>query len=437
MDQASWAVLRQMWTDNTNLTVICSFRTFGAHCVNYETEAVSSIHPSDPKEGEINLQNELMNNFVDSPCDGDRLLLIELKALDEKATFNLASRLLNEHNACVRSDDKMLNTVYKLSGGNPLYAVEVSKAAIKMITKIESPKVRIKMAVRDSAESKFDSIDVEKIDDIHHNKKWAKAFQKVSASLRSERIEEVIIFRFDQLNYKSQLLLKIAAVAGFNNAPFTAEVLCFILPDFSSARTQDELFDFKTSGNSGDEDSDEESGSEDLEFLSDFTGGVATDDKHDEKYYNCRSAVIKALDQILRESDFIRICKSVNESSEDGFDNDPPAGDVNSAKVFGSSVSIESYEFSSSLVQATILNLNLRNQNAILHRQTATYLERELLPRLTSSTSSAAVGGGSTTGSVVGEREKSVSSGSRPGTDSCSLNSISSVSTNTVSSAQW
>ena len=47
--------------------------------------------------------------------------------------FDIASRLLNENGAAFRRDEKMLHVVFKLSAGNPLYAVEVSKAAIKMV----------------------------------------------------------------------------------------------------------------------------------------------------------------------------------------------------------------------------------------------------------------------------------------------------------------
>ena len=324
----------------------------------------------------------------------------------------------------------MLEAVYKLSGGNPLYAVEVSKAAIKMVGKIESPKLLIKMAVRDSAESKFDCIDDSKKDDVIQ--KWAKAFQKVTASLRSERIEEVIIFRFDQLNYKSQLLLKIAAVAGFNNAPFNADVLCFILPDFSSARTQDELFNSRASMN---EDSNDESDVEDQDFLSDFTQRICDEHRGEscERDYRCRAAVRKALNQILRESEFIRICKSVNESFEDGFETDHTGNDVSSRKMIESTDSMESYEFTSSLVQATILNLNLRDQNSMLHRQTATYLERQLLLKIAAATAGVSVpvvAGGVTASS--GTLNSTVA-----GTDMSSLSSISTVSAGTVSSAQW
>lgn len=430
MDQASWAVLRHIWKHNTNLTVICSFRTFGAQNVNYESEAVSCKYPTDSKEGEINFENELTNSFVDSTSEENRLLVIELQALDEKSTLDLASRLVNEHDACVPNDNKMLEAVYKLSGGNPLYAVEVSKAAIKMVGKIESPKLLIKMAVRDSAESKFDCIDDSKKDDVIQ--KWAKAFQKVTASLRSERIEEVIIFRFDQLNYKSQLLLKIAAVAGFNNAPFNADVLCFILPDFSSARTQDELFNSRASMY---EDSNDESDVEDQDFLSDFTQRISDEHRGEscERDYRCRAAVRKALNQILRESEFIRICKSVNESFEDGFETDHTGNDVSSRKMIESTDSMESYEFTSSLVQATILNLNLRDQNSMLHRQTATYLERQLLLKIAAATAGVSVpvvAGGVTASS--GTLNSTVA-----GTDMSSLSSISTVSAGTVSSAQW
>ena len=436
MDQASWSVLRHIWKNNTNLTVICSLRTFGAQNVNYETEAVNGTHPTDYKEVEINLENELANSFVDSSSEEDRLLLIELEALDERATLNLASRLVNEHNAFLRNDDKMLETVYKLSGGNPLYAVEVSKAAIKMVSKVESPNLQIKMAVRDSAERKFDSIDEGKHDDVIQ--KWTRAFQKVTASLRSERIEEVIIFRFDQLNYKSQLLLKIAAVAGFNNAPFNAEILCFILPDFSSARTQDDLFNSRASLNE-DWNDQSESASEDQDTFSDFTENYCDGQQGEtcEKDYRCRAAIIKALNQILRESDFIRICKSANEIYEEGFETDHTGNDVSSRKIIESTDadSMETYEFTSSLVQATILNLNLRDQNSILHRQTATYLERQLLLRIATATAVVSV-------PVVGVGEGAAGSSGTlnsnvAGTDMSSLSSISTVSAGTVSSAQW
>jgi hypothetical protein len=71
----------------------------------------------------INLQKELNCNFTDD-MDGDkRLLLIELENLNEMSTLSLVKCLLHEQVFIPPKDLYILNTVFNLSGGNPLYAV--------------------------------------------------------------------------------------------------------------------------------------------------------------------------------------------------------------------------------------------------------------------------------------------------------------------------
>ena len=402
MDHASWGLLRHMWKNNTNVTVLCSIRTFGAQSVNYESEPACS-NPVDPKDGEISLENELASTFKESSAPGgkdessgksaeDRVLVIELATLDEKAVGDLATRLLKEYCATFQSKEKMLNVVYRLSGGNPLYAVEVSKAAIKMVKKFNNMTGSPRMSPRDVAQSKFDrttpshggsrfddEIEVKAAtvlqnppDDI-----WEKTFQKLSSSLRSERIEEIIIFRFDQLNPKSQLLLRIAAVAGFDNAPISAPMLSYILPHFSSARTQDELFDSKAVVE------DEEEDEDDYELCN-------SDEEEDVEGSGCK-AIISALGKILRESEFLRICKSSHDLYSDEVVDGASDANTDRAKSKSSadnSFELKTFEFTSSLIQASILNLNLRGQNSILHFQTASYLESQITPRVSPTKSS-------------------------------------------------
>jgi hypothetical protein len=409
MDHASWGLLRHMWKNNTSVTVLCSIRTFGAQSVNYESEPACS-NLGDSKDGEISLENELASTFVeDQPAISEpaaaaggesagimreeRVLVIELATLDEKAVGDLATRLLKEYCATFQSKEKMLNVVYRLSGGNPLYAVEVSKAAIKMVKKFNNMTSSPRMTPRDLAQSKFDrttsSHGGSRFDDEMEVKAatvlqnppddiWEKTFQKLSSSLRSERIEEIIIFRFDQLNPKSQLLLRIAAVAGFDNAPFSARMLSYILPHFSSARTQDELFDSKTGGEEEDDDED------DYELCN-------SDEDDDTEGGGCK-AIISALGKIFRESEFLRICKSSSsqDMSDEGADGASEAGTDRSRtkSTSESSFELKTFEFTSSLIQASILNLNLRDQNSILHFQTASYLESQITPRISPTKSS-------------------------------------------------
>jgi hypothetical protein len=409
MDHASWGLLRHMWKNNTSVTVLCSIRTFGAQSVNYESEPACS-NLGDSKDGEISLENELASTFVeDQPAISEpaaaaggesagimreeRVLVIELATLDERAVGDLATRLLKEYCATFQSKEKMLNVVYRLSGGNPLYAVEVSKAAIKMVKKFNNMTSSPRMTPRDLAQSKFDrttsSHGGSRFDDEMEVKAatvlqnppddiWEKTFQKLSSSLRSERIEEIIIFRFDQLNPKSQLLLRIAAVAGFDNAPFSARMLSYILPHFSSARTQDELFDSKTGGEEEEDDED------DYELCN-------SDEDDDTEGGGCK-AIISALGKILRESEFLRICKSSSsqDMSDEGADGVSEAGTDRSRtkSTSESSFELKTFEFTSSLIQASILNLNLRDQNSILHFQTASYLESQITPRISPTKSS-------------------------------------------------
>jgi predicted ATPase len=395
MDHASWGLLRLMWKRNTCVTVLCSFRTFGAQSINYESEPVTS-NPVDPKGMEISLENELATSFTDDDVGGvkgergekgekgersekgDRVLVIELPPLDENAIAALALRLLRAHCASFEIDAKMLTVVHRLSGGNPLYAVEVSIAAIRMVDKMRSSPSPAKLTAREIAHAKFnlsnkscgrsrfdDELDARGQEEFKNpiNSPWEMAFMKVSSSLRSDRIEEIVIFRFDQLDSKSQLLLRIAAVAGYNNAPFSVEMLVYILPHFSSARTQDELFE-----RAGDDDDD----------VFDFDLNTASDGDVETK---AGRAIVRALKKILRDSEFLRVCKSSNDSIDD---NEIESGKFNSSScdIDTSCLHTQSFEFVSSLVQATVLNLNLRAQNAILHFQTASYIESQITPRL-------------------------------------------------------
>ena len=389
MDHASWGLLRLMWKKNTCVTVLCSFRTFGAQSINYESEPVSS-NPVDPKGMEISLENELATSFIDDDADvilggkGDRVLVIDLPPLDEDAIAGLALRLLRAHCATFECDAQMLTIVHRLSGGNPLYAVEVSIAAIRMVDKMKSSPAPAKLSARDVAHAKFnlsnkscgrsrfdDELNARGQEEFKNPIKspWEKAFMKVSSSLRSDRIEEIVIFRFDQLDSKSQLLLRIAAVAGYNNAPFSVDMLVYILPHFSSARTQDELFE-----QAGDEDDDE------FEFEFNETSDGDVEKK-------AGRAIILALKKILRDSEFLRVCKLSNDSIDD-IEIESGKFNNSSCDIDTSSLNSQSFEFVSSLVQATVLNLNLRAQNMILHFQTASYIESQITPRLQANKSS-------------------------------------------------
>ena len=75
-----------------------------------------------------------------------------------------------------------------------------------------------------------------------------RIFDHVTLTVQPSRLEEIILFRFDQLSSKAQFLLRVCSVAGFKGAPFSAMMLAGIVPMFAAAKTQEEIFDAITAG---------------------------------------------------------------------------------------------------------------------------------------------------------------------------------------------
>ena len=74
-----------------------------------------------------------------------------------------------------------------------------------------------------------------------------RIFDHVTLTVQPSRLEEIVLFRFDQLSSKAQFLLRVCSVAGFKGAPFSAMMLAGIVPMFAAAKTQEEIFDAITS----------------------------------------------------------------------------------------------------------------------------------------------------------------------------------------------
>ena len=474
MDPSSWNLLRYFWSNNYNMTIICTFRTFGVSgCSLLEGENLRRTWTESRNE-EINLDAELKYSFIDSDTKARRrrLFLVELETLNESATLHLTLHLLQEEGAMMNDDEKSLNIMYSLCGGNPFYAVELTKASIKMVRNSN---------INDNNNNNHNnSINSDNTNDNNNisfisSQIWSKIFLKIASKSRPERIEEIIIYRFDQLSSKSQLLLRVAAVAAYNNASFTAKMLSFVLPEFSGARTQGELF----SSNGGcihellkealekesDSDDDTDDHTDDDNNKSNDDDGSNNDDdrnnddisnnnnnnknnddnnnnnnKDDNNYNNDNNSIytndeinnifksyrdnvsqpigseniLKVLREIMKESEFIRLVASTNNinnndennNNDNNIENRSPNQDSllfyqsnyinkndenkksnekkkksnhrrNFVEILCDELSL--FEFTSPLVQATILNLSLHTQNSWFHTKVAEYLESEVL----------------------------------------------------------
>ena len=212
---------------------------------------------------------------------------------------------------------RLLSTVYGASGGNPLCAVEITKAALAIatagISSLELPihpsktshdsvnhtarsnnnnedgassptatkqphqnKKRSNItksfllatnaaaAVTQAQENSLEGGDggvahviqaqMEQYRSIYEGNSELKfhnlrrIFDHVTLTVQPSRLEEIVLFRFDQLSSKAQFLLRVCSVAGFKGAPFSAMMLAGIVPMFAAAKTQEEIFDAITAG---------------------------------------------------------------------------------------------------------------------------------------------------------------------------------------------
>ena len=359
MDPASWQLMQHLWESNTNLTVMCTLKSFGVYGTFVSDSVDLGASWAPPRNAKMKLKTELRSMFFDPDPRARRyrLLLVELEPLDESSTLFLTLNLLQDQGAMLGGEETSLNVMNSVSGGNPLYAVEVTKAAIKMLRDNEQGQQHLRTIPPQV---------------------WNKTFLDIASECRPERIEEIIIYRFDQLSPKSQLLLRVAAVAGLNDSPFTAKMLSFVLPDFCGARTQAELFNSSGCINKLLEDASER----ELRLAKAADGACQEVEIED--------CVLEALRFITRESEFIRLQASPVPDLKSSEGDSSVHGSVHleqSNKAMRSDQNKDSpplliiydehsqFEFTSTLVQATILSLSLHTQNSNFHEKVARYLE--------------------------------------------------------------
>ena len=101
--------------------------------------------------------------------------------------------------------ENVLDKLFEMSGGSPLYATELAKAVCS------------RYISRECADNTPDS------------ETCTDGMLKIISSMRTDRIEEMVHFRFDKLTEQCQLVLKMAAVASLNGSHFTLSMLTSIL----------------------------------------------------------------------------------------------------------------------------------------------------------------------------------------------------------------
>jgi predicted ATPase len=128
---------------------------------------------------------------------------LELPPLSHAAGRKLLAKIFADA-GLMEVDNAVLDKLHSLSAGSPLYAAELAKSICDRYVHREDHKELSGAACSVQLSSIIDG-------------------------MRTDRIEEVVHFRFDKLTEQCQLVLKMAAVAAVNGSHFTLPMLKYIL----------------------------------------------------------------------------------------------------------------------------------------------------------------------------------------------------------------
>jgi hypothetical protein len=180
-------------------------------------------------------------------------------------------------------DNSVFSKLFDISGGNPLYVYELTKGI--------SDKFRSENNVNLNANANATNNN-ESLTDLMN-----------SFLFKVNRVEEVILFRFDQLDAFNQLSLKIASVACRNGASFSTNLLKFVLKNSNLESQKLNLYSNDTNNDNND------------------------DAKFD-------SILVQSLDFLLNKSDFIKIASSSNSVRSRNSSMSSTFSSISSSSVF-------------------------------------------------------------------------------------------------------
>lgn len=182
-DPWSLVVLHMLWNRGKGISILVSYSTL--HGKEIPSWSIDTVEFSRSIDG-INTASKF--EFFKRFNDLNRFNCIILHPLDKESTISLAKAAYGAENLVLDP-----NQVFEASGGNPLYAVELVKSVQK------------KNIASNAAQN------------INSNTKL------------NHRIEEVICFRLDKLDFSLQIILKAAAVAASHNRTFSLQLVTYIL----------------------------------------------------------------------------------------------------------------------------------------------------------------------------------------------------------------
>jgi hypothetical protein len=257
MDSASLQVVRKLWNAELGIIFLMTITTklqTGIQSISsvshdFDSTGGSNITASflsffsEPNSGivfslhSIVLLNSDANDFGTADTTQtsadlcSRLHVLELKNISQEATFALVRTTLDSFDM---QDDLtfMMEKIFAISGGNPLYATELSKALGQTYQQIITHQRDIEKEI-EYEQSGNDSSKDESLAKLTEALSLCKSSRAdvdtLIQNLHISRIEEVIQYRFDQLSSTTQILLKMISVASANGSRVSLPLLASMI----------------------------------------------------------------------------------------------------------------------------------------------------------------------------------------------------------------
>jgi hypothetical protein len=162
----------------------------------------------------VNAPLKTMERAVQELPLSAEFLRVELKPITAGAGKKLLAKIFADH-GIVHIEDGVLEKLHEMSAGSPLYATELAKSICDRYVHREHCTADMSAGSEAACSLQLNTI---------------------ISNMSTDRIEEVVHFRFDKLTEQSQLVLKMAAVASVNGSHFTLSMLTSILD--SSERSE-------------------------------------------------------------------------------------------------------------------------------------------------------------------------------------------------------
>lgn len=203
MDAHSWKLVHEVLLKNSGIIFLA-----GYYDEDDDSQSLSSASSSTISSSSLSRNQRHNRDHHGSILRHQSCRQIRLGGLDTTSIKLMMNNILEGYVDLSFMDPAVAEALQEMSGGNPLYIYEICLASLE--------KIRAKSAPLDlSSPNSIDSITME----------------RYILDFRTNRIDEVIYYRFDRLDAQSQLILKMGAIITASNSHrgFNLEMLMHLL----------------------------------------------------------------------------------------------------------------------------------------------------------------------------------------------------------------